>query len=203
MLIKEFAVGQLQTNCYVVTDEATLACAVIDPGAESGTILNYLEEYGLKAEAVFITHGHFDHTTAARALTETTGAKLFIHPLDAAADRHSPMKYTIPPGTIYYTEGSEINICNLCFRILETPGHSPGSVTIMCEDALFTGDALFAGSCGRTDLEGGNMDVLLASLKRLGNLEGDFEVYPGHGPATSLDRERLDNFYLRQAMERE
>ncbi len=201
MLIKSFELGQLMTNCYIVTDENTLECAIIDPGAHASVILDYLEENKLKAKAIFITHGHFDHTTAAENVRKATGAPIYVNKKDCMRGEHSSMHFRAPEGTVFYSEGDEISVSGLKFKVLETPGHSPGSVTLMCEDALFTGDTLFRDSCGRTDLEGGNMSTLLASLKKLYNLEGDFDVYPGHAGSSTLERERRFNYYMQRAVE--
>ena len=201
MLIKAFPVGQLETNCYIVTDEDTLSCAVIDPGDESNTILDYIEEHGLHCRAIFITHGHYDHTMAARAVAEQTGAPIYMHRLDAAATlENAPYRFSPPEGTRFYAEGDEIAVGNLRFRVLETPGHSPGGVTLLCENALFTGDTLFRGDCGRADLPGGDLAVLMASLRKLYALPGDWEVYPGHMDSTTLDRERRFNESMRGAV---
>jgi len=165
-------------------------------------VLDYIEANKLKVRAIFLTHGHFDHTTGAAALKEETGADLYIHRLDCAEKKSEGyMKYVPPADVKHYAEGDEIRVSGLVFKVLETPGHSPGSVTLMCEDALFTGDTLFRDSCGRTDFEGGSMRVLLKSLKRLYELEGDFEVYPGHADCTTLSRERSENYYMQRAIE--
>ena len=161
MLIKTIPVGQLEENCYVVTNERTLECVVIDPGDESNTILDYLELNRLTCRAIFITHAE---------------------------------------GGVSYDDGDVIEAAGLRFEIIATPGHSPGSVTIRCENALFTGDTLFRGSCGRVDLDGSVPADELRSLKRLCSLEGDFEVYPGHMDSTTLERERMFNYYCREAM---
>ncbi len=200
MYIKTLQVGQLQTNCYIVTDENTLECAVIDPGAQSSVILDYLEDNKLKAKVIFLTHGHFDHTGGVENLVKATGADVYISRLDCQAGTPGPMLYKAPPGTKYYSEGDAISVSGLRFEVLETPGHSPGSVTLKCEDALFTGDTLFRDSCGRTDLVGGSMEVLLKSLKRLYQLEGDFEVCPGHADQSTLSRERRFNYYMQYAV---
>lgn len=204
MLIKAFEVGQLSTNCYVVTDEKTLCCAIIDPGAESGRILNYIAENNLKPVCIFLTHGHFDHTTAVASVRSELHIPTYINKKDAnIGGKHSSMKFDVAntDEVWFYSEGDKIEVGGLTFTVMETPGHSEGSVTLICEDALFTGDTLFRDSCGRTDFEGGSMEVLLGSLRRLHNLEGDYEVYPGHADSTTLDRERRFNYYMRRAVE--
>jgi glyoxylase-like metal-dependent hydrolase (beta-lactamase superfamily II) len=202
MLIKTLVVGQIETNCYIVTDEKTLKCVVIDPGDESNTILDYLEANQLKAEAVFLTHGHFDHRLAVNTVSEETGAPVWINQKDVATGgRYDQFKLTADEKVRFYVEGDKIDVGSLSFTVLETPGHSPGSVTLRCENALFTGDTLFRNSAGRTDLGEGNVQVLLRSLNRLSQLDGDFEVYPGHMDASTLDRERRFNEYVRYAAE--
>lgn len=203
MQIKCFPVGQLQTNCYVATDEAAHLAAVIDPGAESGRILNYLEDNHLTLQAIFITHGHYDHTGAVVSLFEATHAKVYIHALDAnPAGRKENYRYKGGDELSFYREGDRIFVGAMEFTVLETPGHSRGSVTLLCDGhdgsdpVLFTGDTLFRGSCGRTDFPGGSWEDLQRSLKRLADLPGDYEVYPGHMDATSLDRERRFNPFL-------
>lgn len=202
MLIKTLTVGQIETNCYIVTDEDTLECAVIDPGDESNAILDYLEEHHLKAKYIFLTHGHFDHTMAVAAVHEETGATVCMDRLDAGAViENAPFRFNPPADTVWYKDGDVFRVGGLTFEVLETPGHTPGGVCLICGDAIFTGDTLFRDSCGRTDLEGGDMQALLKSLKRLGDLPGDYEVYPGHMDSTTLDRERRFNYYMRYANE--
>lgn len=201
MLIKTLPVGQLETNCYVVTNESTLECVVIDPGDESNTILDYIESNHLKCTAIMITHGHYDHTGAADAVAEETGATVYMNSRDDARVIESrQLPYRLPDNGINYDDGDIIDTAGLRFEIIATPGHTHGGVTIKCEDCLFTGDTLFRGSLGRTDLDGGDMDKELASLKKLCSLEGDYEVYPGHMGSTTLQRERSFNYYCRMAM---
>ena len=200
MLIKTLPVGQLETNCYVVSNEETLGCVVIDPGDESNRILDYLEDNHLKCEAIFLTHGHYDHTGAVEAVMEETGAPVYLCPRDDArmtGDRH--YSFLLPEGGRYYDDGDVLRFAGLSFQILAVPGHTAGGVAIVCEDALFTGDTLFRGSCGRTDLPGGDMEEEFRSLKRLCDLPGDYEVYPGHMDSSSLERERNFNYYCREA----
>jgi len=200
MLIKTLLVGYLGTNCYVVTDEASLKCAIIDPGADSNRILDYIEANKLTPEAIFLTHGHFDHYMALKAVLESTGAPAYICKKDANTSGHRDQHKLDDNGNlIWYAEGDIIKIGGLEIEVMETPGHSPGSVTLKCESALFTGDTLFRDGCGRTDLGEGSMETLLESLKRLSLLDGDYEVYPGHADHTTLDRERKFNYYMRYA----
>ncbi len=202
MLIKTLTVGPIETNCYVVTDENTLDCAVIDPGDESNTILDYIESNRLTVKYVFLTHGHFDHTMAAAAVLEATGARLCMNRKDAdAVISNSGYTFNPPDDTIWYGEGDAFTVGGLTFRVIETPGHTPGGVCLICENAIFCGDTLFRDSCGRTDLPGGDMAVLMRSLKRLSDIPGDYEVYPGHMDSTTLSRERRFNYYLRYANE--
>lgn len=200
MLIKTIPVGQLETNCYIVTDEDTMECAIVDPGDESNSILNYIEENHMTCRVILITHGHWDHTGAAEAIREETGADLYIHELDTTTDpAEARYKYLIPEGTRFYDEGDEVHVGSLVFRVMCTPGHSPGGVTLVCGDAVFCGDTLFRGSCGRTDLPGGDMNEELRSLLRICKLPGEYDVYPGHMDSTTLERERNFNYYCRQA----
>ena len=201
MLIKTLPVGDLETNCYVVTNEKTLESVVIDPGDESNTILDYLEDNRLTCKAIFLTHGHYDHVGAVETVQEETGVPVYMNAKDDAKNMRSfRFPYTLPENGFYYDDGDRITVAGIDFTILSTPGHTPGSVCIQAEDALFTGDTLFRGSCGRTDLDGGDMDDMMLSLKKICSLEGDYEVYPGHMDCSSLIREKNFNYYCRAAM---
>ncbi|MBQ7144401.1 MAG: MBL fold metallo-hydrolase [Oscillospiraceae bacterium] len=209
MLIKSFSLGAYETNCYIVTDETTLRCAVIDPGAEANTILDYLEENKLKCACVLLTHGHFDHTGAVEDLCAETGAPLYMHRADDGISIAGPFyRFTAPEGTNFFHEGDVIAMDRISFAVLETPGHTPGSVTLLAmetgseERALFTGDTLFRDSCGRTDFPKSDSAAMLRSLRRLAELPGDYEVYPGHMEATTLSRERRANPFMLYAMQR-
>lgn len=201
MNIKTIPVGQLETNCYVVVNEETLACVVIDPGDESNAIMDYIESNRLSCEAVMLTHGHFDHVGAVNEILDQTGCALYINPRDEGYEvGMSGMKFKMPEGGKYYDDGDIIVEAGLEFKVLATPGHTPGSVCLICGGALFTGDTLFRGSCGRADLPGGSMREEMRSLKKICALEGDYEVYPGHMDSSSLERERRFNHYCREAM---
>jgi len=200
MLIKTLPVGMLETNCYVVTDEETKECAVIDPGADSNTILDYIEANKLKPVVIFMTHGHYDHHMALEEVLGSTGAVAYIHENEVnRSGQHGRHKLNDNGKLSFYAEGDKIKVGSLEFNVIETPGHSTGSVTLICRDVLFTGDTLFRGDCGRTDLEGGSDDIMNRSLKRLAELEGDYEVYPGHAEPSTLSYERSFNRYMRYA----
>ena len=200
MKIMQMQVGPIGTNCYILEDGGKIA--VIDPGDESGRILDELKKSGAQVEYILLTHGHYDHTTAVPELhAALPEAKIYIHQADAngAGSRLFPLAGQVDD-LLLYDEGDTLSLASLTIEVLHTPGHSPGSVTLKTGDALFTGDTLFAGDCGRTDLRGGSWEEILASLGRLGGLEGNFHVLPGHGPASTLDTERQVNPYLRQGM---
>ena len=194
MEIIPLALGDYMTNCYIIRQENSKECCILDPGYEAGRILSLLDEKQLTPEAILLTHGHFDHVGAVKDLAAETDCEVYI----SAADLSLPPMIT--NGSLYYTntypENGSLTIAGLSFRVIPTPGHTPGSVCLMVEDALFSGDTLFAGSCGRTDLPGGSWSSISASLKKLAALSGDYRVFPGHGGATTLENERRCNPYL-------
>ena len=200
MNIKLMQVGPIGTNCYILEHDNKIA--VIDPGDEAGRILGELKKSDAQVEYILLTHGHYDHTTAVpelhRALPQ---AKIYIHQADAngAGSRLFPLAGQVDD-LLLYDEGDTLPLGALTIEVLHTPGHSPGSVTLKAGDVLFTGDTLFAGDCGRTDLRGGSWEEILVSLGRLGKLEGNYHVLPGHGGTSDLDTERQVNRYLREGM---
>ena len=198
MNIKLMQVGEIGTNCYLLEDGDTRSAAIIDPGGEARGILGQAKADGVQVKAILLTHSHYDHTGAVRELREALpGVPVYLHPADAAQLGTAVM----PPigETRPYQEGDTVPVGNLTVQVLHTPGHTPGGVTLRVEDVLFTGDTLFQGSMGRTDL-GGSYTEIMASLKRLGQLEGDLQVLPGHMGVSTLDRERKSNYFLREAL---
>ncbi len=187
--------GAYQTNCYIFHDDASTACCVVDPGYEPDLILNKLDELGLTLEAILLTHGHFDHVGAVRQIAADTDCDVYI----CAEDLSLPTQITAGP--LYYTktyaEGDTLSLAGLTVTVLHTPGHTPGSVCLVVGDAMFSGDTLFAGSCGRTDLPGGDWKTIQNSLGRLAALEGNFWVLPGHGESTTLAEEKKYNPYMK------
>ena len=193
--IKTLALGAYQTNTYLVWEETSPTCVVIDPGYEPDTILDEAKKLGKEITAVLLTHGHFDHVGGVRELAAETGCPVYLH----EAELSMPPQMTAGP--LFYTntygEGDFVEAAGLSFKVLHTPGHTPGSICLLCENAMFSGDTLFWGSCGRTDLPGGSWATIRKSLLRLADLSGDYDVYPGHGDATTLSFERKMNPYMR------
>lgn len=197
--VETLTLGQYQTNTYLVYEATSKTCAIIDPGYEAQTILQAVASLGLTVDAILLTHGHFDHVGAVEEIVAETGCRLWMREGDWSLFPNPVNTYFYPLASRDFTEIlfcedlEEISAGGLTFLTLETPGHTRGSVCYLCGNVLFSGDTLFAGSCGRTDLPGGDSQALKDSLVRLRELTEDFRVCPGHGPATTLSREKLSN----------
>ena len=205
MKVRSYPVGPIGTNCYLLTDEEAGVCALVDPGDDGAFLLDKAAETGCELKLILLTHGHFDHVTGVpEILARRPGLPVYLHPADRK-DAEEGGGFTSGIGRvdsmIPYGEGDTVTLGGLTIRVLHTPGHTPGSVTLMVGDVLFTGDTLFAGSCGRTDFPGGSYAQMMASLARLARLEGVFQVYPGHEGASTLERERRQNYFMREALE--
>ena len=192
MKIHTLTLGNYRTNTYILENGGH--CAVVDPGYEPETILTFLKQKGLTLDAILLTHGHFDHVGAVRGLVAETDCKVYLHEAEQSL---TPM---LTAGGLYHTDtyadGDTITVAGLPIRVLHTPGHTPGSVCLTVEDAMFSGDTLFAGTCGRTDLPGGSWVDMLKSLKQLAEIERNYTVLPGHGESTSLTLEKRFNPYM-------
>lgn len=197
MKIEPIALGLYQTNCYIIWDEESMDCVLIDPGEAPAPLLARLQVLGLTPQAILLTHAHFDHTGGIPSVTEATGCRVFVCEDDLQMPRQvsGPLSYTDT-----CRDGDVLTFGTLQFTVLQTPGHTPGSICLRIGRHLFTGDTLFAGSIGRTDLPLGSYAVMLDSLERLVCMEEDLLVYPGHGEATTLQREKRCNPFLRQVL---
>ena len=191
-MITKLTLGLYQTNTYILSNDTD--ALVIDPGYEADAILDALQGRTLKA--IVLTHGHFDHVGAVKELYEKTLCKVYLHTDDLM------LPESLSAGPLFYTneydEGDVLEMAGLTIQVMHTPGHTEGSVCLLVDDVIFSGDTLFCHSCGRTDLPGGDPDAIMRSLGRLKALEGDWRVMPGHNRATTLAIEREYNPFMKK-----
>lgn len=201
-----YVVGPLQCNCYIVGDDETNEAIVIDPGDDAEELAEQLSTQGVRVTAIIATHAHFDHVVGAGRLRELTGAPFYLHDADKPLlgwmqeSGRLFLGIELPPPPAVDTaaaEGDRLIAGAVELEVLHTPGHSPGSISLASKDALFSGDTLFAGSIGRTDLPGGDTQALLDAVRhKLFPLADDLPVYPGHGPASTIGQEQAFNPFL-------
>lgn len=205
LIIHQLSVGPLQVNCFLVACQKTRQAMVIDPGEEGPRILALGKSEGLEIRQVVNTHGHFDHIGANQHIIETTGATLMLHaadlPLLQGARKHGEIYgltvTSSPDPDRLLADGDTIKVGELTFSVFHVPGHSPGGICLLSEGHLFVGDVLFAGSIGRTDLPGGDFDALVEGVReKLFSLPDETIVHPGHGPDTTIGRERKMNPFV-------
>ncbi len=205
MKVHAFTVGPVQSNSYLLADEATREAALFDPGMESEPVAEVLARERLTLTAIINTHGHFDHVFGNAYFKAKTGAPLLMHraDLDLVKRLEEQSLYfgfratPSPPPDRFLEEGDEVRVGGVRLRVLHTPGHSPGGICLVTDGTAFVGDTLFAGSIGRTDLPGASAETLLTSIReKLLTLPDDTVVYPGHGPATTIGHERRHNPFL-------
>ena len=199
--------GFIATNCYIVGSDTTRHAMVIDPGADSKTILKVLNADNLSLSLIVVTHSHFDHTGAVKSLKDATGARFAV---GAGADKSAPGAFIklvaamsggsakIPEPDLFLSDGDSVDIDDLHFKVLFTPGHSPDEISLYGHGILFSGDTLFNAGIGRTDFPGCSYEQLEHSIQtKLYTLPDDTVVYPGHGPATTIGREKRGNPFIR------
>lgn len=202
MTVQSLALGPLATNCYILTDEKTERCAVIDPGFASKQLLKALE--GMQVDMILLTHAHIDHIMGVHAVQEMTGAKLYVHENEAErlqnpdANLYNQMGCYNEPflplaADQFVADGDTLELGQTKIKVISTPGHTHGSVCYLAEKTLFSGDTLFCGSYGRVDFPTGSFSSMVDSFYRLTQLEGDYLVLPGHQETTTLQNERLMN----------
>lgn len=205
MKIKPYLTGELQENAYLLTDEATGKIAVIDPGAPDQVLMDAIHAVKDSIAVILLTHGHFDHIGAVEEIQRLTGAPVYAagEELDMLADSRKNLSAMFGTPIVIRDahplhDGEQIQLGTLMIEVIHTPGHSMGGMCFLADNALFTGDTLFAGSVGRTDFWGGDGSMLMHSVQRLAQLPGDYRVLPGHGEETTLARERVYNPYCRE-----
>jgi len=205
MVLIRLIVGPLQVNCFILADQKTKEAVVIDPGDDARQIMKIIHDKGFRVRYIVNTHSHFDHVGANKEIKETTGAELLLHEADApglAMTQQQSRSFGMEPVTSPKADrllkhGDLIQAGEVRLKVLHTPGHSPGGISLLEEGMVFTGDALFAGSIGRTDLPGGDLLTLIRSIKtHLMMLPDDTKVFPGHGPASTIGDERKENPFL-------
>lgn len=208
MFLQTFVTGPLETNAYLVADRDTGEALVIDPGGDPGEILAFLAQERLTCRLIVNTHGHFDHISGNRALKSATGASLLVHEADVPmlTEAVSHARFFMmraensPPPDVTLVDQAEVRVGSVLLRVLHTPGHSPGGITLVAPGVAFCGDLVFRGSVGRTDLPGGSERVLLDSIRRqIMTLPDDTVLYPGHGPETTVGLEKKQNPFFRVA----
>jgi glyoxylase-like metal-dependent hydrolase (beta-lactamase superfamily II) len=198
LLIETFAVGSLATNCYIVNSQHNKEAIIIDPGldfpAEAQQIFDYIIQGNLKIKLIVNTHGHQDHVNGDAIFQEKYNVPIYIHKYDAPSIEH--LQTSKLPPTVLLEEGSLITFDNETLKVMHTPGHSRGSICLVGEQLVFSGDTLFAGGIGRTDFPGGSSRDMQLSLEKLMRLPDNLLVYPGHGPSTIIGEEKRVNPFL-------
>jgi len=204
-MVKTLVVGPLQSNCYLFGSPGAGKGVIIDPGGDPEVVFSEWEKTGLQLEAIINTHGHFDHAGGNHHLKKVTGAPILVHREDAGmltkiavqAGFFSLRTENSPPPDRLLEEGDTVEVGDITLEVLHTPGHTAGGISLYCPGLVFTGDTLFAGSVGRTDLPGGSFEAMISSIKeKLLVLDEETVVLSGHGPATTIGQEKIYNPFL-------
>lgn len=206
MQITRFVLGSFSTNCYIVSQDKQGPCILIDPSADGEMLVEHLRTHQLEPQAVFLTHSHYDHLLGVPALQDAWPAlPVYCHPLDIPKETQEwDMGQLFPTVAAFHhvtpmQDSAEYSVAGLCIQALHTPGHTPGSVVLLCENLMFSGDTLFYENIGRTDFPGGNMQQMQSSLRRLNSLTQNYRILPGHEQETTLSHEQRCNPWMLQA----
>lgn len=203
-MLKIFTVGPMEANCYILYNPDKRAGLIIDPGAEGSHLIKFIKQEKISINYIINTHGHPDHIGANRKIKEHTNAPILIHQYDAPMLAKSgsvlslifPLESSSPAADTFIKDGDLIECAGMKLKVLHTPGHTPGGISLLIDDSIFTGDTLFSGSIGRSDLPGGSPQVLLNSIKKILSLDENLIIYPGHGPSTTVGQELHSNPFI-------
>lgn len=203
-MLKIFTVGPMEANCYILYNPDKKEGLIIDPGAEGSRLIKFIEQEKISIKYIINTHGHPDHIGANRKVKEYTNAPILIHQYDAPMLTRSgsvlslifPLESSSPAADTFVKDGDLIECAGMKLKVLHTPGHTPGGISLLLDDSIFTGDTLFSGSVGRFDLPGGSEEVLLNSIKKILSLDENLIIYPGHGPSTTVGEELRSNPFI-------
>lgn len=208
MKITTLPLGSYQTNCYII-ESTNKNAIIVDPGSEPEKLIKFLNNNNITVKMIALTHGHFDHVGAVTTLKQETNAPVYIHEGDddmlqdpdlvhpgLKVEMKKITNYEGNPADNFFVEGEKYSVDELEFEILHVPGHTKGSSVLLFDDVMFTGDTIFEGTVGRTDLYGGNSKQLRESAKKVARVEGEYTMYCGHGSSTTLAKEKATNMYM-------
>lgn len=198
MLVEAILAGMYEENCYLLIDDNTKECGIIDPGGNAKRIEKEISSKGLKAKFILITHGHADHVDGVEEIAKDLNIPFYMSKADEEYMEKDDMVFgTLKNASGYLKEGDTVTLGTHTIKVIETPGHTKGGLCFLVDDLLFTGDTLFQGSVGRTDFIGGDMGEIINSIKmKLLPLGDDVKVFPGHGPSSTIGFEKIRNPYL-------